>query len=309
MTAGGERQRPLFGHPQARYFSVGRIGRDQVADYARAEGDGARRGRALAAPEPRVRAVGIRTAEIDAPSARSRPGRSPSWSPEPRSRHAATRRERITSADQARAKAMLAPQVGSRPGSSAGTARDPDVDFYCAGLDESDLTLTGDAVERRLAVGRRSSPPPAQVYDVAGDANASWRRGTGAAGRAVLRERSSAAQLAEARRRGSISLRRSPFRASRERSIAYRASAGSRHRERSRLYVDLVVLQQSRAQAALTSWSVAHHAAKAEELRLARIVAGADGEGDARRLYGRRARSTERRTFAAMPSTDKAERP
>ena len=23
-----------FGHPQARYFSVGRIGRDQVADYA-----------------------------------------------------------------------------------------------------------------------------------------------------------------------------------------------------------------------------------------------------------------------------------
>jgi 5-methyltetrahydrofolate--homocysteine methyltransferase len=24
-----------FGHPQARYFSVGRIGRDQVEDYAR----------------------------------------------------------------------------------------------------------------------------------------------------------------------------------------------------------------------------------------------------------------------------------
>ena len=46
-----------FGHPQARYFSVGRVGRDQVADYAAAEGDGARRGRALAAPEPRLRAV------------------------------------------------------------------------------------------------------------------------------------------------------------------------------------------------------------------------------------------------------------
>ena len=27
-----------FGHPQARYFSVGRIGRDQVADYARRKG-------------------------------------------------------------------------------------------------------------------------------------------------------------------------------------------------------------------------------------------------------------------------------
>jgi 5-methyltetrahydrofolate--homocysteine methyltransferase len=23
-----------FGHPQARYFAIGRIGRDQVADYA-----------------------------------------------------------------------------------------------------------------------------------------------------------------------------------------------------------------------------------------------------------------------------------
>jgi 5-methyltetrahydrofolate--homocysteine methyltransferase len=27
-----------FGHPQARYFSVGRIGRDQVEDYARRKG-------------------------------------------------------------------------------------------------------------------------------------------------------------------------------------------------------------------------------------------------------------------------------
>ncbi len=27
-----------FGHPQARYFSVGRIARDQVADYAERKG-------------------------------------------------------------------------------------------------------------------------------------------------------------------------------------------------------------------------------------------------------------------------------
>ena len=27
-----------LGHPQARYFSVGRIGRDQVEDYARPQG-------------------------------------------------------------------------------------------------------------------------------------------------------------------------------------------------------------------------------------------------------------------------------
>jgi 5-methyltetrahydrofolate--homocysteine methyltransferase len=28
----------LFAHPQARYFTVGRIGRDQAADYARRQG-------------------------------------------------------------------------------------------------------------------------------------------------------------------------------------------------------------------------------------------------------------------------------
>ena len=27
-----------LGHPRARYFSVGRVGRDQVADYARRKG-------------------------------------------------------------------------------------------------------------------------------------------------------------------------------------------------------------------------------------------------------------------------------
>ena len=27
-----------FGHPQARYFSLGRIGRDQIEDYARRKG-------------------------------------------------------------------------------------------------------------------------------------------------------------------------------------------------------------------------------------------------------------------------------
>ena len=45
-------------HPEARYFSVGRVGRDQVEDYAGAERRLARRGRARAASEPRLRAGG-----------------------------------------------------------------------------------------------------------------------------------------------------------------------------------------------------------------------------------------------------------
>ena len=45
-----------FAHPQARYFNVGRLGKDQVEDYARRTRREPLRGRALAAREPRVRA-------------------------------------------------------------------------------------------------------------------------------------------------------------------------------------------------------------------------------------------------------------
>ena len=44
-------------HPEAHYFGVGRIERDQLEDYARRKGVLARRSRALAASEPRGRDV------------------------------------------------------------------------------------------------------------------------------------------------------------------------------------------------------------------------------------------------------------
>ena len=45
----------LFAHPASRYFTVGRIGRDQVEDYAAPARPAPGRGRALAAPQPRLR--------------------------------------------------------------------------------------------------------------------------------------------------------------------------------------------------------------------------------------------------------------
>ena len=45
-----------FAHPDAHYFAVGRIGRDQVEDYARRKGLSVEETRALARAEPRVRA-------------------------------------------------------------------------------------------------------------------------------------------------------------------------------------------------------------------------------------------------------------
>ena len=93
-----------FGHPQARYFSVGRVGRDQVADYAERKGIALARGRALAAPEPRVRAVSLRTLRgvrafvlVLALCARRRGARPSHLDPQ----------KRINAADQKRAAAML----------------------------------------------------------------------------------------------------------------------------------------------------------------------------------------------------------
>ena len=46
-------------HPQSQYFVVGRLGRDQVAGLRRAQGLDARRGRAVALAEPRLRPGGL----------------------------------------------------------------------------------------------------------------------------------------------------------------------------------------------------------------------------------------------------------
>ena len=56
-----------FSHPQSQYFVLGRLGRDQVEDYAEAQGLDGRRGRAVALAEPRLplrRRVAARTARI-----------------------------------------------------------------------------------------------------------------------------------------------------------------------------------------------------------------------------------------------------
>ena len=44
-----------FAHPESRYFSLGKIDRDQVADYHERKGMTRRRGRALARAEPELR--------------------------------------------------------------------------------------------------------------------------------------------------------------------------------------------------------------------------------------------------------------
>ena len=52
MTPGRGRERDLPAHPQAKYFAVGRIGRDQLADYAGRKGQSARGGGTMARAKP-----------------------------------------------------------------------------------------------------------------------------------------------------------------------------------------------------------------------------------------------------------------
>ena len=47
-----------FSHPESRYFGVGKIERDQVEDYARAQGLDARAGGEMARAGPQLQSVG-----------------------------------------------------------------------------------------------------------------------------------------------------------------------------------------------------------------------------------------------------------
>ena len=196
----------LLGHPQARYFSIGRIARDQVEDYAARKGmsvgeterwlspnlgyelvrsdllvcpplrDGAVGGPAYREGVRRVVALAViavaLVAAAVAAAGRGDPQRA------------------ITKADQARAKAMLLRRADFAAGVKA-TKPGPDADLYCAALDESDLTLTGDAdspdFTQQTAATFISIRSGASIYRTTAQALASWRRGTSAAGERCAR--------------------------------------------------------------------------------------------------------------------------
>lgn len=177
---------------------------------------------------------------------------------------------RITPADEARAKAMLVRQ-SDLPGSKAG-APTPDVDFYCPGLDGSDLTLTGDADGRRFAVGLMIVASASEVYESRADAGAAWRRATGADGvqcaRSLLRR-----QLAQEGGR-LVSLRQIPFPRVSDRTIAFRATLSATTPQGTvPAYVDVIALMRSRAHATITVGSALTTPPRSEELHLARTVA------------------------------------
>jgi hypothetical protein len=177
--------------------------------------------------------------------------------------------EKIVPADQARAKAMLLRSADFSPVFTATPPSDVAKDVYCEALDESDLTITGEAESPSFQGGVELGSSLAQVYESRADSSASWRRGTSAAGEKCAQD-----SFRKRFQKNGVSLesfRRLAFPRFAERSIAYRLTASS---QGVRVYFDVVVLKQSRAQAALLLGSGLAPMPKAEELRLTRSVAG-----------------------------------
>ena len=177
--------------------------------------------------------------------------------------------KQIRPADQARAKTMLLrpadfnPAFTARPSSSGGSG-----DFYCAALDESDLTLTGEARSQSFTATTEYVTSTSYVYASRSDSNASWRRGTSAAGEQCLRVglrgqfQGTGVQL--------VSFRQLSFPTRGQRSAAYRAIATQ---QGLRLYLDVVAMQVSRAQAAVIYVSALSPPPPSELRRLTGLVA------------------------------------
>jgi hypothetical protein len=182
-------------------------------------------------------------------------------------------RKNIRPADQARARAMLLKKADLGLGYRAQPPSGQDVEVDCAAVDESDLTLTGEAESPTFTLAIVFISSLSAVYESAADANASWKRETSPAGTKCLR-----GTLRREFAKGGlrlVSLRPLSFPRVAQKTVAYRiVLAGQAQGVTVRAFVDFVVLMHSRAQAALLIGSAVSPVDKPEEVRLAGLVAG-----------------------------------
>ena len=177
-------------------------------------------------------------------------------------------KERFTTRDQARAKAMLLRPSDFSPVYVAQPAANSSGGFYCAALDESDLTLSGRANSPTFTTTGEVVRSTASVYATRADANASWARGVSTAGEQCLRATLRADLTGSAVRL--VSFGRVPFPARGARSAAYRAVATV---QGIHVYVDVVTMQISRAEAAVLYVNALAPPPQSELRRLTGLVA------------------------------------
>jgi hypothetical protein len=180
--------------------------------------------------------------------------------------------KRIRAADQARARAMLLRQ-SDLPGFQQQPSSGADPHLTCAALDESDLTVTGDAEAPTWGLSVVFATSSSTVYATQADAAKSWRRGTSSSGMRCLRQelgREFARQGARV-----VSVRRVAFPALAQRSAAYRLTlAGTAQGQTFNAFVDFLVLMEGRALAGLVLGSALVPPDRAADVRLGRTLAG-----------------------------------
>jgi len=176
----------------------------------------------------------------------------------------------LEAADQARARSMLLKRTDLGPGFKANPRSSSGADLYCKALDESDLTVNGDAESPSFARGIVTATSAAQVYESLADASTSWRRGTSAAGVRCARE-----TLRRGFAKGGITLESYnpvPFPNVAQRTTAYRAIvSGTSQGVRVQVVLDFIALMHSRAQVALFFTGLTP-VPRAEELQLAQLT-------------------------------------
>lgn len=177
--------------------------------------------------------------------------------------------KRITPADQARAKSMLLRAGDFNAGYTAlPTSGGSGGGFYCAALDESDLTLTGQTQSPSFTATGEYVISSASVYRSGSDATTSWKRGTSAVGQQCLRARLRSELRSSATRL--VSFTRMAFPKRGDLSVAF---SGVASQQGIRIYVDVVAMQVSRSQTAVSYISALAPPPSGELRRLTALVA------------------------------------
>lgn len=147
----------------------------------------------------------------------------------------------------------------------------------CGPLDESDLTVTGDAASPDFRLAQQAAfvtvGSTAQVYRTLREANASWSRGTTTQTATCLADivRLSAAPNQKVT---VLSAARVRFPSVSPKTTAYRLVLAVKiGTQQVRAYVDAVVLQHGRVQAGLLFTSLGRPVAQAQRVALAAVVA------------------------------------
>jgi hypothetical protein len=183
----------------------------------------------------------------------------------------------ITSADQAEARSMLLRAADLTADFRPETRSESENGPACAALDESDLTVTGDADSpdfTRQNAGYVTVGSSAQIYRSIADAGASWRRGTSAGALRCVADYFKRLAKADGSELRFVSVRKLAFPRvaplTARFQVLFRATARGQSVP---IYFDVVVLQQGRAQASLMFGSAGAPVPQRDRAALAGVIA------------------------------------